>query len=133
MGSYQTLLVHDPDAGKLSEEELTRLCQKARDCGIGALVIPSELNKHVSFSGLVLTYEEFFFTVTHLPFLFNSGVLCIFPDDQATGAALYSNLRKLETLKYPEIIYCNKDFRLSTTGKTLAESIDGYSISLNKF
>ena len=133
MGSYQTLLVHDPDAGKLSEEELTRLCQKSRDCGIGALVIPSELKKHVSFSGLVLTYEEFFFTVTHLPFLFNSGVLCIFPDDQAMGAALYSNLRKLETLKYPEIIYCNKDFRLSTTGKTLAESIDGYSISLNKF
>ena len=133
MGSYQTLLVHDPDPGKLSEEELNRLCQKSQDCGVGVLVIPSELQKHVSFSGLVLTYDEFFFTVTHLPFLFNSGVLCVFTDNQAIGAALYSNLRKLETLKYPEIIYCNKDFRLSVTGKTLAESTDGYSISLNKF
>ena len=133
IGSYRTLLVRDPDSEKLNEEELNLLCQKAQNCGIGTLVIPNDLKDHVYFSGLVLTYDEFFFTVTHLPFLFCSGLLCAFPDDQAIATALFSNLRKLAALDYPKIIYCNKELRLPTTGKTIAESIDGYSISLDKF
>ena len=80
-----------------------------------------------------MTFDEFFFASTYLPYLFNSGVLCLFPDDQAIVTALYTILQRLSALNYPEIIYCDKDFRLSAAGKTIADSIDGYSISLDKF
>ena len=133
MGSYRTLIVHNQDAKQLTEDELNKLCQKAENCGIGTIIIPNTCQYSIHFSGLVLTFDEFFFASTYLPYLFNSGVLCLFPDDQAIVTALYTILQRLSALNYPEIIYCDKSFRLSTTGKTIADSIDGYSISLDKF
>ena len=133
LGSYRTLLVHDPDSDRLSESELKSICEKANNCGIGALVIPDEMREYVSFRGLILTYEEFYATVKELPFLFFSGVMCVFPDDQEIGNTLYRSLCKLDDYDYVRIIYCNDSFRLSSTGKTLAETIDGYTISLDKF
>lgn len=133
LGSYRTLLVHDPDSDRLSEDELKSICEKADNCGIGALVIPDEMREYVSFCGLILTYDEFFATARELPFLFCSGVMCVFPDDQEVGNTLYRSLCKLDDYDYVKVIYCNDSFRLSSTGKTLSETIDGYTISLDKF
>ena len=132
MGSFNTLLVLDDDSNFLGTEELETICRKAENCGIGALVIPNEKRTEVQFSGLVLTYEEFYFSASMMPFLFSRGLLCIFPEDDQIGNILYKNLRKLDAFQYATIIYCSEHFRLSATGRSLSETINGYSIRLDQ-
>lgn len=133
LGSYRTLVVQDPDADRLSEIELKSICEKANRCGIGVLIIPDEMREYASFEGLILTYPEFYTTIEKLPCLFQAGVMCVFPDDETVGNTLYRNLCKLDVYNYIKIIYCSENFRLSSTGKTLSDTVDGYTISLEKF
>ena len=133
LGSYRTLVVQDPDSDRLSEIELKSICEKANRCGIGVLIIPDEMREYASFEGLILTYPEFYTTIEKLPCLFHAGVMCVFPDDETVGNTLYRNLCKLDVYNYIKIIYCSERFRLSSTGKTISDTVDGYTIGLEKF
>ena len=133
MGSYDILHIHAPNLTPYSEEIINLLCEKVAGCGIGTIVVPLEIAKKANYPGLVLSYEEFPYTVIHQPFLFNQGVLCVLPENNPElGNTLYGYMRKLDAYGYTKVFYCGDQFRLFPSGKALQESIDGYSIRLEK-
>ena len=132
MGSYNEMVVRCKTNGTLTDEELQSLTEKCERSEIGAVVVPERMIDKVCVKGLVLSYKEFFFAVSQVPYLFSRGVLCIFDQDTAVNVSLYTNMTKLEKYGYKRILYCTDNTVITTHGKKVRDHIDGYSISLEK-
>lgn len=132
MGSYTTMIVARSAIGKLNPEEVQVVSKKTSEARIGVIVVPDDFYDNLLFEGLVLTYSEFYFTVSVAPYLFSNGVLCIFGDDNNTNQALYDNLEKLQGFGYRCILYCNEFMPIAKARKAIREYIDGYTIPLER-
>ena len=132
MGFDLEMLVQCKSNGQWTDEDLELLWDRADKSGIGTVVVPERLADKVSVRGLVLTYKEFYFAVTHTPCLFSQGVLCVFDHDAGTNLSLYTHLSKLAQYGYRRILYCSENTVVTTNGKRVGDYIDGYSIPLDK-
>lgn len=65
--------------------------------------------------------------------IFLKGVTCIFDNNAGINHALYKNLERLEAFDYNRVLYCNENSVITSSGKFLRESTEGYSIPLEKF
>lgn len=133
MGTYHEMVISRPSNGPCSLEEVTVVAEKASQNNIGVLVVPDRFAFQIVYDGILLNYDEFFYAVTHCPYFFARGVVCIFDGDPVTDFALYKNLGKLKTYDYHVILYCNKSAIIDKGDKTIGEYGDGHSISLQRF
>lgn len=132
MGSYTTMLVARTVTGEPNSEEIQIVSKKACEAGLGTIIIPDVFYDNLPFSGLVLTYSEFYFVASMAPYLFSRGVLCIFGDDNNTNQALYDNLEKLQGYGYRCVLYCNEFMPIVKARKAIKDYIDGYMIPLDR-
>ena len=133
IGPFSELIVRRDSSGKCTLEEAELISEKAEVYGIGCLVLPTRFASKTHFHGLVLDYDEFFFAVNITPYLFAPGVLCVFEDDANMNYTLYKNLSLLEQYQYKRVLYCNENNVISANGKSIRESLDCYTISVEKF
>ncbi len=132
MGSYDEMTVVRQAQGPCSREEIVEIAHRASQNGIGALVIPGHLSSEVAFDGIVLDYDEFYYTVAHCPYLFAKGVACVFDGNKSTALILYKNLCRLDAYGYRRIIYCNEN-TVVAGGKTIGEYSDCYAVQIENF
>ena len=132
MGSYSDLIVSRTAGGPCSFEEISLLCQHIDKCGIGVVVLPNRYAHQFTLQSIILTYDEFYFTAATMPYLFAKGVLCVFENDANTNLTLFKNLERLNQLGYKSILYCSENSVTTTTGKCVRESIEGYTIPVEK-
>lgn len=132
MGSFTQLVVKRPVSGSCALEEVSLLADKATENHLGVFVAPRCFVDKVTFGGILMDYNEFYFAVKHCPYLFANGVLCVFDNDAGTNYSLYKNLEKLDELHYRRVLYCNENVAVTSTGKALRECIDGYTIPIEK-
>ena len=133
MGSFSEMIISRPANGPCSIEEVAVIAEKASQNNIGALVVPNRLANQIVFNGILLNYEEFYFAVSHCPYFFAKGVVCVFDGDTGTNFTLYKNLGKLEAYGYRRILYCNENTVVANGRKTIRECSDGYPIPIQKF
>lgn len=133
MGSFHEMIISRPSTGLCSVEEVAIIADKASQNEIGVLVVPNRLAKHITFNGLLLNYDEFYYSVLHCPYFFSKGVVCVFDGDKATNFSLYKNLGKLDAYGYRRILYCNENMVVANGGKTIREYSDGYPVPIQKF
>lgn len=133
IGPYSELIVRRNCSGKCTLDEVIQISVRAEEYGIGCLVLPERFCNEVHFRGLVLNYDEFFFTVINAPYLFAHNVLCVFDEDTYINYSLYKNLCILDKYQYRRVLYCNDNNVISVSGKSIRESIDCYAISCEKF
>lgn len=133
MGSFNEMIISRPSEGSCGAEEVVVIAEKAAQNNVGALVVPSRLANQIDYNGILLNYEEFYYSVVHCPYLFAKGVVCIFDSDVATNFTLYKSLGKLDAFGYHKILYCNENIIVANGGKTIKEYSDGYSIPIQKF
>lgn len=126
MGSYQDLIITSDD--NYGERVIQELADRAELCGVYTMVIPKQLAKKIQFSGLLLSYEEFFFTSKVAPYLFYKGILCCFCKDQNTNYALMQSLEAPKALGYARLLLCNELMLVPQTGKSVADSLDANCI-----
>lgn len=132
MGSFSQLVVRRNSNGPCTAEEVENIAEKAVQNNIGVLVVPNRFSDSLSHSGIQLNYDEFFFAVAHCPYLFSSGVLCVFDGEPGMDYALYKNLEKLAPFGYHRVLYCNENIYVTSNGKSIRECNDGYSIPIEK-
>ena len=133
IGSFNQLIVKRTNNGPCTLEEAIAVTEKSNESEIGVIVAPKRFMGQLIASGMLLDYEEFYFGVAHCPYLFAKGVTCIFDDNAGTNHALYKSLERLETFDYNRVLYCNENSVITSSGKSLRESTEGYSIPLEKF
>lgn len=133
MGSFDQMIVRRNVNGACTSREAEDIARKGTENGIGVIVIPHRFENKVMFRGLVLNYEEFYFAVPHCPYLFASGVLCMFDNDAAENFTLYKNLERLEKYSYRRILYCNENTLVTRDGKIVRDKNEGYTISIERF
>lgn len=133
MGSFNEMIISRPSNGPCSVDEVAEIAEKASQNGVGALVVPNRLADQIMYDGLLLNYDEFYYTVVHCPYFFARGVVCIFDGDTGTNFSLYKNLGKLDAYGYRKILYCNENTIVANGGKTIREYSDGYPIPIQKF
>lgn len=133
MGAFNEMIISRPSNGPCSLEEVAVIAEKAAQNDIGVLVVPNRLASQIVYNGLLLNYDEFYYSVAHCPYFFAKGVVCIFDSDTATNFSLYKNLGKLDAYGYRRVIYCNENTIVANGGKTIREYSDGYPISIQKF
>lgn len=133
MGSFNEMVISRPSNGPCSVEEVALIAEKAAQNDIGVLVVPRRLAKQITFNGLLLNYDEFYYSVAQCPYFFSKGVVCVFDGDTATNLSLYKNLGKLDAYGYRRILYCNENMIVANGGKTIREYSDGYPVPIQKF
>lgn len=133
MGSFNEMIISRPSNGPCSLEEVSVIAEKASQNDIGVLVVPNRLASQIVYNGLLLNYEEFYYSVTHCPYFFSKGVVCIFDGDTSSNLSLYKNLGKLDAYGYRKILYCNENMIVANGGKTIREYSDGYPVPIQKF
>lgn len=133
MGSFSEMIISRPSNGSCSLEEVAVIAEKASQNNIGALIVPNRLADQIVYDGILLNYDEFYYSVIHCPYLFAKGVVCIFDGDTGTNFSLYKNLEKLDAYGYRRILYCNENTIVANGGKTIREHSDGYPIPIQKF
>lgn len=133
MGSFNEMIISRSTSGPCSVEEAAAIAEKTAQNDIGVLVVPNRLTQQIVFDGILLNYDEFYFSVAHCPYFFAKGVVCIFDRDSNTNLTLYKSLGKLDTFGYRKILYCNENTIVANGGKTIREYSDGYPISIEKF
>ena len=133
MGSFSEMIISRPSNGSCSLEEVAVIAEKASQNNIGALVVPNRLADQIVYDGILLNYDEFYYSVAHCPYFFAKGVVCIFDGDTGTNFSLYKNLEKLDAYGYRRILYCNENTIVANGGKTIREHSDGYPIPIQKF
>ena len=133
MGSFNEMIISRPSNGPCSVDEVAEIAEKASQNGVGVLVVPNRLADQIVYDGLLLNYDEFYYTVVHCPYFFARGVVCIFDGDTGTNFSLYKNLGKLDAYGYRKILYCNENTIVANGGKTIREYSDGYPIPIQKF
>ena len=133
MGSFSEMIISRPSNGPCSLEEVAVIAEKASQNNIGALVVPNRLADQIVYDGILLNYDEFYYSVAHCPYFFAKGVVCIFDGDTGTNFSLYKNLEKLDAYGYRRILYCNENTIVANGGKTIREHSDGYPIPIQKF
>lgn len=129
MSFYNTLIISRVAGSAFEIEEIRHVIECATNGGIRTLVIPDELANYFEFHGLILTYDEFVFAVSHTPYLMADGVLSVFGFRTDQNEGLLYKLYSLDLMGYKQILYCNDQMRYPITGKPIRESIDCYSIS----
>lgn len=132
-GSFNQLIVKRANNGPCTLDEAITVTEKSNENEIGVIVAPKRFMGQLIASGILLDYEEFYFAVAHCPYLFAKGVTCIFDNNAAINHALYKNLERLEAFDYNRVLYCNENSVITSSGKSLRESTEGYSIPLEKF
>lgn len=132
-GSFNQLIVKRANNGPCTLDEAITVTEKSNENEIGVIVAPKRFMGQLIASGILLDYEEFYFAVAHCPYLFAKGVTCIFDNNAGINHALYKNLERLEAFDYNRVLYCNENSVITSSGKSLRESTEGYSIPLEKF
>lgn len=133
MASFNELVVRRESFGPCTEGEVITLAEKASLNGIGVFVAPGKLLANVSTDGLVMDYDEFYFSAKHCPYLFAGGMTCVLDGDGFSKSTLFETARKLEQFGYKCILYANENTLVMGRGKALRDCVDGYTVSLNKF
>lgn len=133
IGSFNQLIVKRSNNGPCTLDEAITVTEKSNENEIGVIVAPKRFMGQLIVSGILLNYEEFYFAVAHCPYLFAKGVTCIFDNNAGINHALYKNLERLEAFDYNRVLYCNENSVITSSGKSLRESTEGYSIPLEKF
>lgn len=133
MGSFHELIVTRPFSGPCSLEEVAAFAEKASQNSIGVLVLPERFSGQIKYEGILLNYDEFYFLAAHCPYLFASGVVCVFDGDAGTNFTLYKNLGKLDTYGYRRILYCRENMIVASGGKTIREYSEAYFIPIHRF
>lgn len=133
IGSFSQLIVKRISNGPCTLDEAISVVGKSNENEIGAIVAPKRFMGRLIASGILLDYDEFYFAVAHCPYLFAKGVTCIFDNNAGVNLALYKNLERLEVFDYNRVLYCNENLVITSSGKSLRESTEGYSIPLEKF
>lgn len=133
MGSFNEMIISRFSNGICSVEEVAVIAEKASQNNIGVLVIPNRLANQIIYNGILLNYEEFYYTVEHCPYFFAKGVVCVFDGDTGTNFALYKTLEKLDAYGYYKILYCNENTIVASGDKTIKEYSDCYLIPIQKF
>lgn len=133
IGSFTQLIVKKPHNGPCAIEEAIAVTEKSNENEICVIVGPKRFMGQLVARGMLLDYEEFYFAVAHCPYLFAKGVTCIFDDNAGENRTLYKNLERLEAFGYRRVLYCNENAVITSNGKSLGESTEGYSIPLEKF
>ena len=133
IGSFNQLIVKRANNGPCTLDEAITVTEKSNENEIGVSVAPKRFMGQLIASGMLLDYEEFYFAVAHCPYLFAKGVTCIFDNNAGINHALYKNLERLEAFDYNRVLYCNENSVITSSGKSLRESTEGYSIPLEKF
>jgi len=133
MGSFNEIIISRPSNGPCSIEEVSIVAEKAAQNSIGVLVVPNRMANQIVYDGILLNYDEFYYAVTHCPYLFAKGVVCIFDGDSSTNFTLYKNFGKLDAFGYRKILYCNENTIVANGGKTIREYSNGYLIPIQKF
>ena len=128
MGTYLKLVIRRVSDSYFDLVDIKLAADKAAKGSIGVLVLPKRLCGDIAFPGLTLTYEEFYFTAVHAPYLFANGVLCVFCYDSGENYSLFRNLERLDAFQYRQLLYCSESMLVPSTGKAVRESLDGYSI-----
>ena len=133
IGSFNLLIVKRTDSGPCTLEEAISVVEKSNENEIGVVVAPKRFMGKLCASGMLLDYDEFYFAVAHCPYLFAKGVTCIFDNNTSINHSLYKNLERLEAYDYNRVLYCNENSVITSSGKSLRESTECYSIPLEKF
>lgn len=132
MGSYRELLVQRHRNGQYTEDELNALSERINHSGIGAVVASKQVSDRLRTRGIVLDYDEFFFAVERVPYLFAAGVIVLFEAETSTNISLYRAASKLSRFDYDRILYLGEEMLLTGSGKKAKEIIDGYTVSLDR-
>ena len=132
MGTFYQLLVKRLGTGSCTLDEVQIVAEKVSQNHIGALIVPKRFANQVQVTGILLEYDEFSFAVTHCPYLFANGVVCVFDDDTERNLALYKALERLEAFHYRRILYCNENAVITPSGKPIRDYIDGYAIHIER-
>lgn len=132
MGSYNQMIVRRYSNGPCTLEEAKAVAEKAYQNDIGVLVTPKRFMRQLQSVRLLMDYDEFYFAVVHCPYLFSSGVMCIFDNDIVTNLALFKNLDRLDVYNYRRVMYCNENTVITSNGKSIKDCFDGYTISIDK-
>lgn len=131
MGDYCHLLIASK-ANVSDEHEIREVCRKVERFGIGAVILPSHLSSSILYNGIVLSYEEFYFSAIHTPYLFHKGLLCVFSQDNASNQALMESIMRLKPFQYRTLMLCNTEMKLSRTGRSINESLEGYCLTADR-
>ncbi len=132
MGTFDEMTVHRPNRGQCTQAEIACISERLSANAIGCIVLPKRFVKNVVFSGIVMSYDEFYFAVENTPYLFADGVCCILEDDANSNLTIYKYLKKLDALEYKKILYCNEDTVVTPDGKPLRNCTDGYIVPIDK-
>ena len=132
MGSFNQLIIKRTFDGPCTFEEVSAISDKAEQNDIGVLVVPKRFTNKLSYKGLLMDYDEFYYAVSNCPYLFASGVLCVFDGNTAVDFSLNKYLEKLEAFNYRKLLYCNESTVITGNGKSVRECGEGYSIPLEK-
>lgn len=132
MGPFNKLVVKRTSNGPCTLDEVAVVAEKANQNEIGIFVAPKRFMRQLTIEGILLDYDEFYFAVTHCPYLFAKGTICVFDDDVSTNLSLYKYLERLDARNYRIMLYCNENTIITSNGKPLRECIECYSISLEK-
>lgn len=127
MGRYSRIVLRNPQNEGYDLQDINRACELMGGAGIGCLVLPEQLIGNVDFTGVLFTYEEFCFCAEHCPYLFVSGVMCIFNDDVEQNDRLFQWLESLEEYGYSRVYYCNEHMRIQSRRRNLLDFIDCYA------
>lgn len=136
MGSFNELIVSRAVTGAYSLGEVAKFATKAAENGIGVLVAPKEIaeqTEQITYDGLLLNYDEFYYVAEHCPYLLANGVVCVMASDASVNITLYKKLGELEAYGYRRVIYCNENINIASGDKTIKEYSDAYTISVQKF
>lgn len=133
IASFNELVVRRENSGPCVESEIITLAEKASKNHVGIFIAPNELLTNISTDCTVMNYEEFYFAVSHCPYLFANGMVCVLDGDNFSKSTLYKNAKKLEYWGYRCIFYSNENVLVMNKGKALRECVDGYTIPLSKF
>lgn len=132
MGSFNQLIVKRNGNRPCSLEEVELFSEKAEQNGIGVFVAPQRFMGKLSANKLLMDYSEFLFAAAHCPYLFSRGVACVFDNDHEMNAVLFKSIEKLSQNGYYSVLYCSENEVIISTGKPLRESVEGYSITIDK-
>ncbi len=128
MGAYCDLWIRRSKGFRLEWAEASALARAVNHYGLSVWIVPETPDATLSqdFRGLVLTADEFFYTLDNHPSLLRTGVFCCMGQDDAINQRMFSQLWRLRDAGTPVAFYGDDMMVSSTHGKSMRNIIEGY-------
>lgn len=121
MGHYDSLLVRNPHFPQIDTQSLSQIVSWMNDAGIPTLVGPEDIVADLTFSGLVLTTDEFTFMAEMYPGFFAGGVFAVFDDRSYNNSVLFDRICQIRELGYRTVLYCSDDMYIQGHNRRITD------------